>query len=531
MMPAFKDWAEAHLKGLSAREGGDAAWKEAQADPVSENGDTKSGAPDEKRPCQGQGLDNDDGVPLHDGSEGAEPASSSAASREHSSPPGADSERPDVDNVGGSDPGVNGRDAPDLQYTEDERGIIWHRPIKDGKLPIRITNFRARIVADVMRDDGVEVTRYYEISAQLGARGYRFVVPASQYRTLIWVGEHMGAAAIVEPGQGMEARARHAIQVLSGEIPRRHVYGHTGWRQLDGGHYYFHAGGALSGDGSRTDIDIDLPDQLAGYRLIQPASDTERVSAVRESLAVRTVAPMGVVAPLLGAVYRAPIGGSDITVALWGRTGHGKTELAALAQQHFGAGLDARHLPLAWSSTGNVLEAVASAAKDAVLVIDEFVPGESLADRARMQGVAERLIRAAGNASGRGRMRPDGTLRRARPPRCQPISTGEEVPAGQSLRARMLTAEVGAGYVRWDKLALCQQAAALGTYAMATASYIMWLAPQLDQVRGAYEAERQRLRAVAVEGQHRRTADAVAQIAAAWTIWLRHAVEIGARRS
>jgi hypothetical protein len=483
-----------------------------------------------QRPCQEsqQGPNGVHRVALHDSSEGAEPASSSAASREHSSPPGAESERPDADNVGGSDPGVNGQDAPDLPYTEDNGGIIWHRPIRGGSLPIRVTNFRARIVADVMRDDGVEVTRYYEIAARLGVRSYRFAVPAGQYRTMTWVGEHMGAAAIVEPGQGMEARARHAIQVLSGEIPRRHIYSHTGWRQLDGSHYYLHAGGALGGEGSHTDIDVDLPDQLAGYRLIEPTSDAQRVSAVQASLAVRHLAPLRVIAPLLGAVYRAPIGGSDITVALWGRTGHGKSELAALAQQHYGAGMDARHLPLAWSSTGNTLEAVASAAKDAVLVVDEFVPGESHSDRARMQGAAERLIRAAGNASGRGRMRPDGTLRRARPPRCQPISTGEEVPAGQSLRARMLTAEVGAEDVRWDKLALCQQAAASGTYAIAMASYIMWLAPQLEQVRDAYEAERQRLRATAKEGQHRRTADAIAQIAAAWTIWLRHTVEIGA---
>lgn len=83
----------------------------------------------------------------------------------------------------------------------------------------------------------------------------------------------------------------------------------------------------------------------------------------------------------------------------------------------------------------------------------------------------------------------------------------------------MLTAEVGAEDVRWAKLALCQWAAASGTYAMATASYIMWLAPQIERVRVTYEAERQRLRAAALEGQHRRSADAVAQMAAAWTIF------------
>jgi hypothetical protein len=46
-------------------------------------------------------------------------------------------------------------------------------------------------------------------------------------------------------------------------------------------------------------------------------------------------------------------------------TGRFKSEAAALAQQHFGAGLDARHLPANWSSTGNALEALAFTAKDA----------------------------------------------------------------------------------------------------------------------------------------------------------------------
>src|SRR5262249_53586200 len=138
-------------------------------------------------PCRDsrQGVDGDHGDALHDGSEGAQPASSSAASREHSSPLGAESERPGTDNVGGSDSGVNGPEAPDAQYSEDDDGIIWNRPVKGGSLPIRVTNFRARIVADVTRDDGVEVTRHYEIAACLGAHSYRFMVAASQYRGMV----------------------------------------------------------------------------------------------------------------------------------------------------------------------------------------------------------------------------------------------------------------------------------------------------------------------------------------------------------
>src|SRR6185436_13476176 len=112
--------------------------------------------------------------------------------------------------------------------------------------------------------------------------------------------------------------------------------------------------------------------------------------------------------------------------------------LAALAQQHYGAGMDSRHLPASWSSTGNSLEGLAFAAADALLVVDDFAPGGTTADVARMHREADRLLRAQGNRSGRMRMRADATLRPPKPPRGIILSTGEDVPRGQSLRARLL---------------------------------------------------------------------------------------------
>src|SRR5205085_10830230 len=55
------------------------------------------------------------------------------------------------------------------------------------------------------------------------------------------------------------------------------------------------------------------------------------------------------------------------------------------------------------------------------------------------------LFRSVGNRSGRGRCRPDGTPRAGHPPRAVPLSTGEDIPAGQSLRARMIALEVERG--------------------------------------------------------------------------------------
>src|SRR5437867_2728114 len=78
--------------------------------------------------------------------------------------------------------------------------------------------------------------------------------------------------------------------------------------------------------------------------------------------------------PLLAAVYRAVLAPCDFSLHVCGHTGFFKTEVAALCQQHYGAGLDARHLPASWLSTGNALEAVAFTAKDALLVVDDFSP-------------------------------------------------------------------------------------------------------------------------------------------------------------
>ena len=386
-------------------------------------------------------------------------------------------------------------------------------------------------IVKVSRNKAYQSVRAGEVESIKVGGCIRVLVPPllrNQFRNLTWVGEQLGAGAIVEPGQGMEARARHGIQVLSGDgITEKHIYTHTGWREIDGRMYFLHAGGALGADGHRSDIEVDLPSQLSCHELIEPENDASLQQAVRRSLLLWHLAPPRVMAAALGALFRAPIGKSDITVGFYGKTGAGKTETAALLQQHFGPGMDARNLPLAWESTANTIEDVLSAGKDVLTVVDEYVPGENSGDRARLQAKAERVIRAQGNATGRGRMRPDGTLRRVKPPRGQLLSTGEEVPAGQSLRARMLTVEVRNGDIKWETLSSAQKAAAAGEYATAMAGYIMWMAPDLKLAGEAFRIKRLQLRED-VDAEHKRTADVVAQLAAAWHIFLAFAVDIGA---
>jgi hypothetical protein len=124
---------------------------------------------------------------------------------------------------------------------------------------IQLTNFNARIISDITKDDGVEVMRWYEIAATLNGRAYRFEVQASKFALMHWVNEHLGAKAIVSPGQGLQAKVAHAIQLLSVELlEERFIFAHTGWREIDGKNYFLDSRSAIGVHGRRDDIEVAL---------------------------------------------------------------------------------------------------------------------------------------------------------------------------------------------------------------------------------------------------------------------------------
>jgi hypothetical protein len=234
--------------------------------------------------------------------------------------------------------------------------------------------------------------------------------------------------------------------------------------------------------------------------------------------------------PLLAAVYRAPFGGTDFSVYLTGRTGTFKTALAALCQQHFGAGLDASGLPANFASTPNALEELAFMAKDTLLVVDDFAPTGGISDN-NLQAVAERLFRSTGNHQGRLRMGGDRQLGGSRPPRALILATGEEVPSGHSLRARLLVLELQPGEVDRTALSACQHAAREGTFAAAMAAYLTWIAGRFEQLQENLHDRIAELRTQFLDESvptHRRLPTMLAELQAGWEIWLQYAVEIGA---
>jgi hypothetical protein len=415
------------------------------------------------------------------------------------------------------------------EYKATDRGIVWMKPTKDGPVPTPLTNYKARILRTCVEDDGEERRSVLQVEVHLNGRSQVVNVPAKDFNSMNWVVEHFGAGAIISPGEGVRERTRHAIQVLSGHIPVEIAYAHTGWAEIAGKMVYLHAGGAIGSDGSVPDVRVSLGGPFSKFVFPNPPNGVELKKAVRTSWKLLFAAPPEVAAPLFAGVYRAPLGAADFSLFFSGPTGNFKTAFACLGQQHWGRELDFRHVPANWSSTANANEGMAHQSKDALLLMDDFAPGSSAQDTVRLHRDADRIFRNAGNGTGRARMKADSALRATKYPRGLIIATGEDVPKGQSVRARLLVIEISPGTIDTDKLTACQSAAAKGLYAAAMAAYVRWLAGRYDQVKTTKAARVAELRDEAADStQHKRTPGIVAELYYAAELFCEFAVEVGA---
>jgi hypothetical protein len=391
---------------------------------------------------------------------------------------------------------------------------------------IAVANFSARIVRNLVLDDDGTEHRNFAVETKVAGQERTVIVSAAEFNRMSWVLNRLGPQAIIYPGQQQHARV--AIQSLSGSVQQQRIYTQLGWKKHGTEWIYLQTGGAMGARGPQSEVQVQLPAALTDYRVVAPASAKERAEAVRASLRFLSLAADRITFPLLAGVYRAALGKVDFSLFLTGPSGTFKTALAALCQQHFGASMDASRLPASFASTANALEELAFRAKDALLVVDDFVPTGGTGDGA-LHGLAERLFRSAGNRQGRSRTNGHGRLDAPRPPRALLLATGEEVPRGHSLRARLLMVDVGPGDVHRGHLTTCQCAGNRGQLAAALGGFIGWVASRYDNLREQFSERIFELRSQRLPtGIHARVPTAIAELQAGWEIWLQFALEVGA---
>lgn len=323
------------------------------------------------------------------------------------------------------------------QYRLADGTIYQLKTTREGEqIQIPLANHACLIVEQIHRDDGLEDETVFVVEGRLsnGRPLPRVEIPAASFAGMAWVLKHWGALAVLYAGQTVRDNYRAAVQILSGDVPSRTVYAHSGWRQIGGQWSYLYGEGAITAKGQKTDIQVDMgKGHMSKYVLPAPLpSGKPQVAAVRWLLELLDIAPANPAlgAALLAAACRAPLAEAyriDHGIFLAGTTGAQKSEAAALALACFGQ-FDARSFPANWSDSESDLEAKAHAAKDAVWVPDDFKPVGSQADVQRLHSKADRLFRGVGNQAGRGRRGPDMKGRAAYHARGLVLSTGEDVP-------------------------------------------------------------------------------------------------------
>ena len=189
-----------------------------------------------------------------------------------------------------------------VRYEQRESSIVRVEQRENGDVKTTpLTNFCARIVRDIVLDDGDEQKRHFGLEVELGDATVVLSLSAADFSRMGWVLHKLGPQAIIYPGQQQHARA--AIQWLSRKIRQERIFTHLGWTKDGPDWIYLHAGGAV---GARPDVQTQLPAALEHFELRTPLGDSERAEAVRASLRFLSLAPDRISFPLLATVYRRP---------------------------------------------------------------------------------------------------------------------------------------------------------------------------------------------------------------------------------
>ena len=345
----------------------------------------------------------------------------------------------------------------------------------------KLSNFIAYISREVTKSDGLLQEKYFQIKGVLesGKPLPEVEVKASEFDSMKWVPILWGSSPVINVGSNMHSHVATAIKVKSSP-KHEHIHAHLGWVTRDKALFYLHGGGAIGSSGSVDHMLVEVPGTLKKYNLPDVDSGDSAVVDLKEILeCFSLVEENGVGLLLFCAAFRSVLTEfREVAFSLFlqGTTGTYKSCLAGVTQAFFGADFDYQHLPANWSSTANSNEKLAFLAKDSLLVVDDFVATGGPLGATKAHANAERLFRSQGNLAGRGRMTQTSELKDGFVPRGLILATGEDVPNGHSLQARLVIIELQKGQVDQEKLSQLQGFAIDGDLSLLMAEFLCWLA-------------------------------------------------------
>jgi hypothetical protein len=401
-------------------------------------------------------------------------------------------------------------DLDDQYFVADNR--IYHAPDGNLEKAYPLTNFVAYVSCQIEKNDGGvgPFPRIYKIDITHPELHppYEYVEP-QELDECRWLSRKDGALIL------LNSRSRDKLSIALrklGNIENREtVYISVGWVERNRKLFYIGTNGAIGAEGYTNQYsastDFGAP---PFFEVGIPFSKDEIKTKWHIMQKLIAVAPDPISFALLATVFRAPLNHffrGDFSVGLFGTTGAMKSTLAGLFLGFFGKEFNYNNLPESFASTVNALERKAFLCNSVVVVVDDYVPGET------PDNVINYLVRGAGNQQGRGRMNADTSLKKTYHPRCIYLLTAEDLRLRPSLRARLVILNLEKGDLDKEVLTELQKISEDGELSRLMGNYIQWVINNEQSIRAGIKqrflAHRKELNR---STEHNRTAPNLAQL-------------------
>jgi len=295
----------------------------------------------------------------------------------------------------------------------------------------------------IRRDDGLDVSQSYVIGGTLPdgrVLEERTIKNVKDFLGPTWSVELWGYDAGISSARGAPAEVFEAITWAGRDKKARKgtrtIYTHAGLRVVDGEPCYLYHGGAVGKDGVAVELGGNLERSDLSEATDAAGKPVSRQEAAWAERILMGAYPLRVILPLLAQAYLAPVYSllesinrrPAYVVYLDGKTNAGKSTAAGYAAAHFGA-FSGQAMPAGFDDTQAGMRDKLFTAKDMLLVVDDY--RRQVGDggkRSLKDALADLVISAIADRSGRSRENADRTMERERPPRCTCIMTGELLP-------------------------------------------------------------------------------------------------------
>jgi hypothetical protein len=182
-------------------------------------------------------------------------------------------------------------------YAIKNGALCYEKVDKEAVVTERLCNFVAWQQEKRIIDDGSgELQQQFLMRGQTeyNRRLPDVEIPASQFAGLAWITANWSPRAIIRAGYKNKDQLREAIELLSQDLTERHIYTHTGWRQINGQWCFLHGGGAVGLD---EPVEVMLAEELSRY--ILPGETEDIDEALQASLRTLDVGKNEVTYPLV----------------------------------------------------------------------------------------------------------------------------------------------------------------------------------------------------------------------------------------